>query len=72
MFDLRREELQRQRAARPIQSLDDIAQDLGMDEVFSPTTLVDIKNAIRETFDNWARRANPEGEGEMVFAYDAM
>lgn len=70
MFDLSCEEQQQARATKLVQCIKDIATKLGVDKLMEPTTLVNIHNVICKTFGNWARKVNPDGDGEKVFAYN--
>lgn len=63
MFDLTFEEQQQACAAKPVESLEQLTTNLGMDELVEPTTLVEIQNVIWETFGDWARKVNPTVTG---------
>lgn len=43
-----------------------------MDELVNPTTLVNIHNALRETFGDYPRKAKPNGDIEKVYAFKSM
>lgn len=43
-----------------------------MDELVEPTTLVDIQNILQENFVDWTHRANPYGDDDKVYAFNAM
>lgn len=65
MFDLSREEQQQARSTKPVQSLEVLAQDLGVSELVKPTCFVEIKNALQETFRVGLRRSIPSLEARM-------
>lgn len=72
MFNLSREEQQQAFTTKPVLSLKELARELDMDELVEPVLLVEINNAIQETFEDWAWKINDELKGEKVFAYNDM
>lgn len=68
MFELSCEEQQQARDSKPVQSIEDLAANLGMDELVEPTPFVNIHKDLRETFRDWARKVNPEWDGEKIYA----
>lgn len=57
---------------KPVQNCKDIMAHLGMDERVKPTTLVNLQDALRKRLADQAQKANPECNGEKVFAYKAL
>lgn len=72
MFDSSRKKQQQARATKPIQSLEDLEQELGMDELVKHTLLVEVRNALQKTFGDWAQKVNTKLRGEKVFEYEAI
>lgn len=66
MFDHTRKEHQKARAYEPAETLEELTTKLSMDKLVEPTTLVEIKNVIHETFRDWARKVNPKATGKNL------
>ena len=71
MFKLSRDELNRRRAAKPIQTTEEMFEALGFDDLVEPGVKVELSTAFHDVFERYARITNPEDGGEKVFAFDA-
>lgn len=62
MFDLYCKGLQQDWTSKPLPYIKEIAVNFGMDKLVEPSTLVNILNAVRKNFVNWACKVNPKGD----------